>query len=282
MKEIIKCPEQFDYLGDANVLKSFLSLDYSKSLENADIAIKGISSFGNDLSYMRNITFWIDAVSDADVDIRIDGVLKIIDNGDLDSSLNSYDDDLIRFMDNAKESDTFPIYVTSQSKHLEDITSAYKKKGVIYFGANTLNSVVDSDSYDENVSIEIGTRISTSTNISKSIKRFTSKTLHYNDVIDVKIEFTKYISSQSYILVCDFNVLDASVSFGSQLPVFGGIMFFKVVELLDMVISLVDLECIVFISPNSYNDPDEISLNYAQELLKKLVILASKKIIEKK
>lgn len=275
MNTLIRCPEQFDYLEDSNVLKSFLSLDYCKSLKDVDIAIKGVSDDGTDTAFMRNITFWIDAVSDPELDIQIINVLKIIDNGDISPSIT----DLQTYKKELDTFHSFPIFVASRKSILNNILEVFSKRAVMYFGADTLNSFVKNDLYIEGKSFELGTRISSCKTISKIITRLDNRFIYYHDDQAVLKRIKNIIPDQKYILVFDFDFLDASVSFGARQPAFGGISFCRTNSLLEAVIPVLDLECIVFISSSEQNDPDEISLNYAQEMLKKITATLSKKII---
>ncbi len=319
-----KCIYKFETRPEVNAMESLLKTNFSKDLEGADIVLAGVpfdiatsnrsgTKFGP--SYLRNTHFWKNAICDADLDIKYDEDLRVIDYGDFELQgayiIDGFDK-ITKQTSAILDAGATPVIVGGDhSISFPELKAYYLKYGqmaLIHFDShldtgvvslhptkaqythgNPFSNAIREGYVDANHMIQIGIRGGFANK--KDQAEYTEQTgrefilardLHYMSYDEIADRIRKKVGDMPVFVTFDIDFLDPAYAPGTGTPVVGGFSVHDAVMILEKSLPGLDVKGADLVEVMPTYDAGEVTLNSALSILQKMVALIAQNLVLKK
>lgn len=318
-----KCVYKFEKRPNQKGTDTLLKAEFSKDLTGADIVLAGIpfdlavsNRSGTKLgpAYMRNSQFWKNAICDADLDIRYDEDLRIIDYGDFELQggyiIDGFDK-ITRQTAAILDAGAAPVIVGGDhSISFPELKAYYLKYGqmaLIHFDShldtgpnmnpnknqyshgNPFSNALREGYIDGNHMIQIGIRggfrnKEEQEEYTKITGRefILARDLHYMTHDEIAAKIREKVGDMPVFVTFDIDFLDPAYAPGTGTPVVGGFSVHDAIMILEKSLPGLDVKGADLVEVMPTYDVGEVTLNSALSILQKMVALIAQNIIIKK
>ena len=294
--EVTKLPVKMEFkdLVKPNAMKSFLGTVLSEHTEDADMVLTGITEEHNRQTrsgivsapeYLRKGDFWRGAVTDADLNIRVDKDLKIVDGGNIAVDGCGRMGELTAFAKESVLQKTFPVFVGGCDACMNPIIEGLaqeEKIAVLHLGAHPFPKTELSDKADPVHSLELGVRGTTDVPQWNRMTGIGVADIFQKNCETLKERVVSLIGDAPVFVAFSADYMDPAYVPCAMNPVAGGPGvqdFFVTAETL---LPLLNVKGIGIFNLAPEFDPGEVGLNDMVTAFWKLVMVEAKELILKK
>ncbi len=294
--EVTRLPAklEFEDLAKPNAMKSFLGTRLEPDAEDADMVLIGITEENNTQTrsgavsvpeYLRKGDFWRSAVTDPDLDIRVDKDLKIIDGGNIVIDGCTHTDELTQFAKKTVFQKTIPVFVGGSDALINPIIDGLAKEekiAVLHLGAHPLEKMELTGNVDLAHSVEIGVRGTTKISVWNRLTELTASYTFQEKCEELRERVVQIVGNAPIFVSFSADYMDPAYVPCAVNPVAGGPSvqdFFVAVETL---LPLLNVKGIGIFDLAPEFDPGEVGLNDMVTAFWKLVMVEARELILKK